>query len=360
MFVSSIVDGGAFVSMLNHVRYVLSRGASVSVLFTPFGNAKIPTVPGADVMQERLLPLRKVVFLPLHRRRVAEAVAEATSRFDPHVVVSYSDILNAHIGRAVKSLGKPFVVFVCGRDRFRAKPVASHFIRRGLSAADAVAFASEPLRKDFLSYHGVCDLRRVFIVHEMIDTQSLTPDPSARRSGLVLSVGRFDRQKRQALALRAFSIVAQRFPGARMLLAGDGPQLPKVKELAVKLGLGRRVDFLGRVDDLAELYRACSVFVHTALHEGFGRVIAEAMACAAPVVTSSLGGPIEILAEGGGFIVEPAPKAIAQKIIYLLENPEIAAKLGRLGRESIVRRFSPQAFAKKLDELYEYILEGER
>ena len=100
------------------------------------------------------------------------------------------------------------------------------------------------------------------------------------------------------------------------------------------------------------------MLVHTARYEGFGRVIAESLSCGVPVVTSSKGGPEEILANNvGGYLVEPNPEKIAEKIIYLLENPEIRIKLGELGRKRAVENYSISVFEEKMKKIYKLALE---
>ncbi len=127
----------------------------------------------------------------------------------------------------------------------------------------------------------------------------LFPRSDAR---LLLSVGRLAEEKNHAGLLRAFARVAAAFPDVELWVAGDGPLRAALLRQRAALGLDDRVVFLGAREDVPELMRAADVFVLSSRYEGFGLVVAEAMASGTPVVATDAGGVAEVMG-GAGFLV---------------------------------------------------------
>ena len=359
LFVSSFTGGGGWISMAYHIDFLRSVGASSTLLLTLFDNPATPKIDDIEIHKIPLANLRKVFFMPVHRHRIVSSVYKLikSDRFD--VVFSYTDIFHYYTGLVTSRFNIPFVPFVCGRDKFRARPIASYYIRKGLTIADAVAFVSKPLVKDFVEYHKIPSLPTSFIIYPPVDTDRFVPKPDRPGSGapVVLSVSRFVPSKRHDLLLAAFQRVLQQIPSARLVLVGDGPTLPRSKKIAAELGISHRVEFVGHSDNVVKFYQSADVFVHTALYEGFGMVITEALACGVPVVTSSEGGPREILSgDVGGFLVEPSLEKIAEKIVLLLCDPELRRRMGKAGRKRVIDKFSFAAYKRNLMQLHKFVL----
>jgi glycosyltransferase involved in cell wall biosynthesis len=104
----------------------------------------------------------------------------------------------------------------------------------------------------------------------------------------------------------------------------------EVSRLVEELGLGGRMTFAGARRDMASVMRALDVFVLTSRHEGFGRVVAEAMAVARPVVVSNEGALPELVGAGAdGLLAPPGDAAgFARQILRLLGDQELSARLG--------------------------------
>ncbi|MGB5806694.1 glycosyltransferase [Castellaniella sp.] len=119
---------------------------------------------------------------------------------------------------------------------------------------------------------------------------------------LLLSVGRLAEEKNHAGLLRAFARLAPQYPDVRLWVVGDGPLRDALLRQRAALGLNDRVAFLGVRQDVPDLMRAADVFVLPSRFEGFGLVVAEAMACGTPVVATDAGGVAEVL-EGAGILV---------------------------------------------------------
>jgi glycosyltransferase involved in cell wall biosynthesis len=123
---------------------------------------------------------------------------------------------------------------------------------------------------------------------------------------------------------------------------------------AEALGLGDRVGFTGKVDDVSAVLRTLDIAVHASTEpEPFGLVIAEAMACGRPVVVSRAGGAAEI-AQSGALFHEPGNSAeLAARLSELASDPARRAALGAGGREAAMRLFGRRRFCDTLIPVYE-------
>jgi glycosyltransferase involved in cell wall biosynthesis len=164
--------------------------------------------------------------------------------------------------------------------------------------------------------------------------------------------------------LKAAKRVIDRVPDARAFVIGAPPRggeeyAHELRALAGELGIERQVIFTGFRSDVADLLPLLDVVVHTSIQpEPFGRVIVEAMSMKRPVVASAAGGPLEIIEDGRtGFLVPPGDDAtLANRILELLDKPELARRMGEAGYLEVVERFSPQKHARMVAEVYEELL----
>lgn len=143
----------------------------------------------------------------------------------------------------------------------------------------------------------------------------LFPWPGAR---LLLSVGRLADEKNHAGLLRAFAQIASRYPDVQLWIAGDGPCREALLRQCEALGLGEKVVFLGVRHDVPELMQAADVFVLPSRYEGFGLVVAEAMASGTPVVATDAGGVAEVLNGAGILVPVGDDDALAQGLTQVL------------------------------------------
>ena len=174
-----------------------------------------------------------------------------------------------------------------------------------------------------------------------------------------LAVGRFDPPKDYPTMLRAFSVVAQRYPNARLLIAGDGPLKPSMSVLARELGIARCVPFLGIRRDVPELMNAADAYVMSSAWEGMPMVLLEAHASGLPVVATNVGGNREVvLPEKTGFLVPPKnPEALAEAMLRLMALPEEERRrMGEAARQHIEANFSLDRVVDQWEALYRELL----
>jgi glycosyltransferase involved in cell wall biosynthesis len=153
--------------------------------------------------------------------------------------------------------------------------------------------------------------------------------------------------------VEAARIVLQRIPQTHFLLAGEGKHRNEYMTMARDLGMDGHFTWTGLVHNpVAEgLYAAADVVCQVSRwEEAFGWVIAEAMAAARPLVATRVGGIPELVTDGGnGFLVAPrAPAEIARRVVQLLEDSALRARMGAAGRLAAERKFD---LTRNLDSL---------
>jgi len=175
------------------------------------------------------------------------------------------------------------------------------------------------------------------------------------RNSKVLFVGRLAGQKNLATWLKVVELVAQRVPEAAFEIVGEGKLRKALEDLAKEKGLRDKVRFTGFVDyrRLPEIYQSASVFLITSLYEGFGRVVAEALANRVPVVAPQITGIEDIVVHGrSGFLHSPSDvTGMAGSVISLLCNPAMRDEMGRWGETFVRRKFNPETLTKKWVQL---------
>jgi len=144
--------------------------------------------------------------------------------------------------------------------------------------------------------------------------------------------------------IEAARIVLQRIPEAHFILAGEGKHRAEYMAMARDLGMEKHFTWTGQVQNpVAEgLYTAADVVCQVSRwEEAFGWVIAEAMAAGRPLVATRVGGIPELVTNGvSGFLVPVrAPVEIAQRVIQLLEDPALRARMGAAGRQAAEQKF---------------------
>jgi glycosyltransferase involved in cell wall biosynthesis len=191
-------------------------------------------------------------------------------------------------------------------------------------------------------------------VTEVVARQSVGP----RSLKQVAYVGQLIPVKGLPLLLSA---LARLPPDTNLKVAGDGPLMPEARRLTNRLGLDSRVNFLGRLnhEEVRDLLRESAVLCVPAMYpEPFGLVGPEAMAESRPVVACAVGGIPEWLEHGvTGFLTPPNDAAdLASRLQQVLDDPELARRLGEGGRRLWEERLHPRHHVDCLLRAYEMLL----
>jgi glycosyltransferase involved in cell wall biosynthesis len=178
---------------------------------------------------------------------------------------------------------------------------------------------------------------------------------------IVLFVGALDRAhyfKGVNYLIKAFQLISSN-DAYRLVIVGGGNLKATYESLAINYGLERKVIFTGIVSDdaLPLYYNLADVFVVSSIDssEAFGIVALEAMATGLPVVASDLPGVRSVVQKGlTGLLFKPKDVTfLAKQLHYLLENPQVCNKLGKLGRERVQRYYTWHVVGKEVYDMYQ-------
>ena len=200
-------------------------------------------------------------------------------------------------------------------------------------------------------------------------SQQYQPSPSRQKSkqalGLtektvLLHVGSLIPRKNLLSLLETFANIQANHPQTVLILVGRGPQEAILRRKIKELGLEQVVKLAGFVPEEQKLmyYQAADLLVSTSLMEGFGLAIAEAMACGVPVVATQVGSIPEVVCDGEtGFLVPVNDeKALYQAVERLLEDGQLAHKMGQVGQRRVEALFRWEIAGQQMFELYRELL----
>lgn len=176
---------------------------------------------------------------------------------------------------------------------------------------------------------------------------------------VLLALSALVRRKGLDVLLAALASLAGRGMRPYLWIAGDGSERDPLRAQVERLGLGSRVQILGRRDDVGDLLAACDVMVLPSRREGLGVAALEAMAAGRPVVASAVGGLADAVANGrSGLLVPPDdPAALARALEQLLRDAPLRARLGAAGPARVAEGFLPEQMVEAYERIYRQVLE---
>jgi glycosyltransferase involved in cell wall biosynthesis len=210
-------------------------------------------------------------------------------------------------------------------------------------AADRIAPHSTYNRRWQL--HNGADPGRIRVMYNGVDPGDFPLAESDPQTPTLVFMGRVDPLKDLHTLIRAFAIVHDKIPEARLRLfggvpAGNETYYESCLALIAELELEDSAVFEGRVSTPVDAYHAGSVVALTSISEGFPYTVVEAMACGRPVVCTNVGGVAEAVADAG-FIVPPRDHvAVADAAVRLLRDAGLRGRLGEIARARVLERFT--------------------
>jgi len=212
--------------------------------------------------------------------------------------------------------------------------------------------------------------RELAVVHNCVEVPSfeisaeriaqIRKDFDLRDHEVILTnIGYFNEQKAQTDLLLAFKEVVNSRSDVRLFIIGWGRLEQKLVQLAKQLELQDRVIFTGKLNrqQVFEILSMTDLFVLSSHWEGFGIVLAEAMALGKPVVSTDTDGGREVVQNGKTGIIVPTkdPPSLAEGILHLLGNPELMLQMGREGLKRVNELFNCEQFAEGYERFYESV-----
>ena len=234
--------------------------------------------------------------------------------------------------------------------------LSRRLVRETLNGVNQLIAISPALAKQLLEFEPGLNIE---IIGESVRTDFFVPaagvDKENAKGKSFFVAARLAEQKGLNHLLEAVHILLRNgFNSFELEIGGDGPDRLKLEDLATTLGVNEHCRFLGALnrEQVRDRMQRCDVFVLSSLHETFGVVLGEAMACGKPVISTRCGGPEFVVNKETGVMVDVAdPQALADAMADFISGrvsftPEAV-------RNSVVNRFSPEVFVRNVSAVYE-------
>lgn len=276
------------------------------------------------------------------------------------------DIVHAHYATSYGLLGaligfNPFILSVWGSDIYDfPKKTFLHktIVKFNLKRADKILSTSKVMAKEIKKYTN----KPIDITSFGVDVCKFKPEKVKSlfdsEDIVIGTIKSLEEVYGVSHLIKAFKILVDKNLEyqLKLLLVGGGSLDSALKKLVTDLNLEKRVVFTGQIDisEIPKYHNMIDIFVALSLQESFGVAVLEASACAKPVVVSDADGLKEIVLQNKtGIIVEKEnSKLAAEAILYLLENPKVAKKMGEEGRSFVLENYDWNKSLEKMLSVY--------
>lgn len=295
--------------------------------------------------------------------------------FDPEKAVSNIlkkkkiDIVLAQYGpggasilRICKKAGIPLVVHFHGYDASHTATLRKYgaLYKEMFAYVKAVIVVSSLMKNKLLELG--CPAEKLILNPYGINNIFFESKPGFQ-SDVFFAMGRFVEKKAPELTIQAFAKVVERYPKAKLYMAGDGPLLQNCRELVTELGLEKSIFFPGILQPqmvVGFMQKALAFVQHSITapsgdSEGSPVSIMEASAAGLPVISTLHAGIPEIILNGttGILVQEKDIVNMAEAMVTLIENKELAKKMGEAGRERVRNNYHMDRYIATLREVME-------
>ncbi|MFB0543630.1 MAG: glycosyltransferase family 4 protein, partial [Candidatus Bathyarchaeia archaeon] len=254
---------------------------------------------------------------------------------------------------------KPLVTRVFSADLLRAKSIGLFLISlitKIFAISDRVLPNSDYTKRLIPQFPSL--MEKTATIREGVDLDKFKPTKvckSLERKKL-LTVARLVERKGIRYLLYAMKNVTKKTTNIELFIAGEGPERRSLEKLVQQLNLQKYIIFTGKVSDeeLIRHYASSDIFILPSTEEALGEVLLEAMCMGIPVVASNTGGIPEIVIDHKtGILTLPGnSEALANSIMFLLDNPKICSEYGKNGHKFVFENFTWDKIARYFEKAF--------
>ena len=236
---------------------------------------------------------------------------------------------------------------------------------------DVIITVSEQQRDEIIKYK-IAEPEKIIAIPLGLDLKPFInsdTDPNEVRrefsvpeeTKLVGIVARLVPIKNHVCFLEAARLVLAHYDNVRFMIVGDGELRGTLEQKARDLGIEDRVIFMGFQYNLQKIYAGLDIIALSSYNEGLPVALIEAMAAGKPVISTEVGGVVDLILDGDNGLLVPSndPKSLAEATLYLLEHSERRRMMGVAGRKKVYPHFDKKRLVGDIDNLYENLLAGE-
>lgn len=236
-------------------------------------------------------------------------------------------------------------------------------IRYGIEKSDVVTAVSDSLVSQTLEL--ISPKKEIETVYNFVDENEYTKKEDRNLKELlgiredekvIIHVSNFRKVKRVQDVVKSFELIRNEIP-TKLLLVGDGPEKHPIMEYVKGKSIENDILFLGKQDNLSELYSISDLMLLLSQKESFGLVLLEAMACQVPCIGTKIGGIPEVISHGeNGYLVELGDiNKVAEYGLNILQDPLLHKELSETSLKIVKERFSSASIVEQYESLYERV-----
>lgn len=251
-------------------------------------------------------------------------------------------------------------ITLVGRDKTYAPVVAF-----SINKSDAITAVSNNLRKE--TYSTFTIEKEIEVIYNFVDVARFDKKPidafrkviAPQGERILMHASNFRKIKRVQDVIKIFHNVNKEKP-SKLLLVGDGPERPMAEELARELGICDEVRFVGKQQDMEEIFAVTDLFLLPSEYESFGLAALEAMAAGAAVVSTNAGGLPEVIEQGVcGYMADVGDvAAMSNYALDILKDDERLARF-RDAAKTQAKKFDIHNIIPQYEKLYDAVVKGE-
>ncbi len=201
---------------------------------------------------------------------------------------------------------------------------------------------------------------RTEVIPNGVDTELFKPAGS-KDPYLITWAGRMVPEKGLEVLLRAMALLLKQVPSSKLLLVGDGPLMPRLKEEAIRLGLGSSCSFLGKrsIGDVREILSVSSIFVLPSLREGLPKALLEAMSCGNAVIATDMPQLSDVIESGreGVLVKSGDATVLAEALGQMQQDQRRLRQIGSNARLKVVGSYGASRMVARYLEVYKGLSE---
>lgn len=250
-------------------------------------------------------------------------------------------------------------ITLVGRDK-----TYSPVVTFSINESSAITAVSQNLRDE--TYNNFKITKDIDVIYNFVDVKRFNKKGLApfkqviapNSEFIIVHASNFRRIKRVDDVMKVFELVHKEIP-AKLLLVGDGPERSYIENLSRQCDSGKHIRFLGRQEEVEDIFAISDVFLLPSEYESFGLVALEAMAAQVPVISTNVGGLPEINIEGEtGFLSDVGDiESMSNNIIQLATHPQLLAKMKENAYKQ-AQQFDITNIVPQYEALYKKVLQG--
>ncbi len=302
----------------------------------------------------------------LKNKSIMASLTKAARHFGPDLIHTNSSVLpvGAYLAKAL-NLPHAWHIREFGREDYRLRFFPGRAaLYRWLARAQMVIVISKAIEEKVIGSRNI-NIRHVYngVVPASHFAKANLPNASdnkKRDTFTFLIIGMLHPNKNQMEALQAFAKIATAYPQARLLIVGKGRRLyeRRLRQFADQHRLNEQVEFAGYLSNPVEAYQRSEVVLMCSKYEGMGRVTAEAMAFAKPVIGFNSGATPELIDHRqDGLLYHHGPDELADCMRFFLEHPQEVQAMGQRGYRRANTMFTEETYVQNVHILFKEIIE---